>query len=151
MATTQVLHPTRATIRTVLAAVVAFAGIFPLIVNTAHLPEWSGVTVAVAVAAGITRVMALPAVENFLHTYVPWLSAAPSTPAAADVAVPEPTAFIAKPPANALLNSSAPVTTPVTPPAPPTPVVPPVTDASVHPTPPGPPAPPVAPPGTPVG
>lgn len=89
MAASQVVHPTRATIRTVFAAVVAFAGIFPLVVSTAGLPNSAGIAVAVAVAGGITRVLALPQVEVFLQTFVPWLSATPASAAAADVAVPE--------------------------------------------------------------
>lgn len=86
MAASQVLHPTRAVIRTVFAAALSFAALFPTIVDVAHLPQWSGIAAAVAVAGAVTRVFALPQVEIFLQQYVPWLSAAP---VAAETVVPD--------------------------------------------------------------
>jgi hypothetical protein len=86
MAASQVLHPTRAVLRTVFAAVVSFSAIFPLIVDAAHLSQAAGIGGAVAVAGAITRVLALPSVEAFLQQFVPWLSA---SPADAEVVVPD--------------------------------------------------------------
>lgn len=66
----------RRTIRTVVQTVLALAAGLPLIINAAGIPQTAaGVGVALAVAGGITRVMALPVVENLLPT---WLRAAPS-------------------------------------------------------------------------
>lgn len=87
-APSQVVHPTRATIRTLFAAVVSFAAIFPTLVDAAHVPQAAGVAAAVAVAGAVTRVLALPSVEVFLQTFVPWLSAAPADPAP-EVVVPD--------------------------------------------------------------
>lgn len=80
MAASQVLHPTRAVLRTVFAAVLSFAALFPTIVDAAHLPQWSGIAIAVAAAGGVTRIFALPQVEIFLQQFIPWLSAAPAAP-----------------------------------------------------------------------
>ncbi|MEW1774665.1 hypothetical protein [Streptomyces sp. NPDC086777] len=55
------------TVRTVIQGVVMFAVALPAIVNASGIPEslpW--VAGAVAVAAGVARVMALPAVEQLL-------------------------------------------------------------------------------------
>lgn len=67
---------TRRTIRTVVQTVLALAAGLPLIVNAAGIPEGAaGVGVALAVAGAITRVMALPVVDNLLPG---WLRAAPN-------------------------------------------------------------------------
>lgn len=55
------------TVRTVIQGVVMFAVALPAIVNESGIPEslpWVGG--ALAVAAGLARVMALPAVEQLL-------------------------------------------------------------------------------------
>jgi hypothetical protein len=66
----------RRTIRTVVQTVLALAAGLPLIVTAAGIPETAaGVGVALAVAGGITRVMALPVVENLLPA---WLRSAPN-------------------------------------------------------------------------
>ncbi|WP_019055030.1 hypothetical protein [Streptomyces prunicolor] len=55
------------TIRTVIQGVVMFAVALPAVVTASGIPEslpW--VAGALAVAAGLARVMALPAVEQFL-------------------------------------------------------------------------------------
>jgi hypothetical protein len=78
---TQVRHPWRATVRTVFAAVVAFASMAPLIYQaaTGDSPERAtGVAaIGLAVAGGVTRVLALPVVEQFLRRFVPFLAAQP--------------------------------------------------------------------------
>lgn len=78
----QVAHPWRATVRTVLWAVVAFAAMAPLIYQAATEQDpaaaagWAGT--ALAVLAGVQRVMTLPAVDGFLRLYAPWLAALPA-------------------------------------------------------------------------
>lgn len=74
---TQTVYPWRAVLRTVFQAVVSLAAILPLVVGAAGLPLVGGVAIALAVAGGITKVMALPEVEQFLQTFLPWLAAEP--------------------------------------------------------------------------
>ncbi|WP_432110777.1 hypothetical protein [Streptomyces sp. YPW6] len=65
----------RRTLRTVVQTVLGLAAGLPLIVDAAGIPRTAaGVAVALAVAGAITRVMALPVVENLLPQ---WLRAAP--------------------------------------------------------------------------
>lgn len=71
---TQVKHPWRATIRTTFQVGVALATLIPYVVTEAHIPVTAGVAQVVAVAAAITRVMALPSVAEFLKTFAPWLT-----------------------------------------------------------------------------
>lgn len=87
--TTQVRHPWRATVRTVLWATVAFAGMWALVVEAMGLDQdvaW--VTTSLVVTGAINRIMALPAVEAFLKEYAPWLAADPSK--GFDVSLEEP-------------------------------------------------------------
>lgn len=75
---TQVRRPWRATVRTGIAVVVALAAMLPALVDAAGIDEaWPPAAAALAIAAAITRVMALPAVEAFLARFVPWLAADP--------------------------------------------------------------------------
>lgn len=77
----QVTYPWRTTLRTVLWAVVAFAAMAPMIYTAATAQEpgqavgWVGG--ALAILAGVQRVMTLPAVDAFLRLYAPWLAASP--------------------------------------------------------------------------
>lgn len=77
----QVRYPWRSTLRTVLWAVVAFAAMSPMIYTAATAQEpgqavgWVGG--ALAILAGVQRVMTLPAVDAFLRLYAPWLAATP--------------------------------------------------------------------------
>lgn len=77
--TTQSQHPWRATIRTILAVVIALAAMAPAIYTAATMqsPELAtgAVGAALAIAAAITRIMALPIVETFLQRFLPWLAA----------------------------------------------------------------------------
>ena len=77
--TTQSLHPWRATVRTVFAVVIALAALAPAIYSaaTTQSPELAtgAAAGALAVAAAITRIMALPGVEAFLQRFIPWLAA----------------------------------------------------------------------------
>jgi hypothetical protein len=79
---TQVRRPWRSTARTVFQALVALATLIPFVVagiydGSADYP--AVVTQVLGVAAGVSRVMALPQVEKFLRTFFPWLAAAPKS------------------------------------------------------------------------
>ncbi|MEU9702823.1 hypothetical protein [Streptomyces sp. NPDC047981] len=72
-------EPTKRTARTVLQTAVALAVVLPAIVDASGLPAtlpW--VAGALAAAGALTRVMAVPAVQNLLPS---WLR---TTPGAAD-------------------------------------------------------------------
>lgn len=76
---TQSQYPWRATIRTILAVVIALAA-RSLVVNAAatmHGLELAtgSVVVALIIAAPFTRIRALPVVEVFPQHFVPWLAA----------------------------------------------------------------------------
>lgn len=77
--TTQSQHPWRATIRTVLAVIIAVAAMAPVVYTAATMqsPELAtgAAAAALTIAAAITRIMALPVVEAFLQRFVPWLAA----------------------------------------------------------------------------
>lgn len=73
---TQAQHPWRATVRTLFAAVVALAAMLPLLVDASGLDETAGpVAGALAIAGAITRIMAIPQVNDFLGQFLPFLSA----------------------------------------------------------------------------
>ena len=79
MATTQTAYPWRATLRTVFQALVGLAVAWPVIVEAIGLDTtWAWVSGSLAVAAAVTRVMALPAVDAWLSRFLPWLAAAPT-------------------------------------------------------------------------
>ncbi|MFB6806611.1 hypothetical protein [Streptomyces sp. NPDC056387] len=66
---------TRRTVRTVVQTVLALAAGLPLIIDASGIPQTAaGVGVALAVAGGVTRVMALPVVEALLPA---WLRTGP--------------------------------------------------------------------------
>lgn len=78
---TQVRRPWRSTVRTAFQALIALATLAPLIVGGVYTSSASYPAVVVqvlAVAAAITRVMALPGVETFLRRFAPFLAAAPA-------------------------------------------------------------------------
>lgn len=78
---TQVRRPWRATLRTAFQAVIALAAMAPFLVNASGLEEQvPAVAGFLAVAGAITRIMAVPQVEGFLQTFVPFLSASPRAP-----------------------------------------------------------------------
>ena len=74
---TQNAYPWRATVRTVFEVVLALAVVAPLVIATAGI---SGPAVAafLAACAAITRVMALPQVNDFLRRFIPWLADKPA-------------------------------------------------------------------------
>jgi hypothetical protein len=69
---TQVRHPWRATLRTVVAAL----PLVPVVVHELGLESVPWVVSAVVVIGGVTRVLAMPAVDGWLRRYLPWLAAA---------------------------------------------------------------------------
>lgn len=78
--TTQTRRPWRATARTVFQAVVGFASMWALIVAGLGLdPEWQWVSASLVVTGGITRLMAIPAVEDWLSHFFPFLAADPDS------------------------------------------------------------------------
>lgn len=76
---TQVQHPWRATLRTVIAGVVALVPVAPAIVAAAGLDAIPWVISALAVLAAVTRVLAVPQVHDWLAQYMPWLAPSPPT------------------------------------------------------------------------
>ncbi|MEV0430402.1 hypothetical protein [Micromonospora sp. NPDC050495] len=83
---TQTRHPWRATARTIFAAVVALLSLLPTIAAVAGIEAMPLVAQALAVAAAVTRVLAIPGVDDFLRRYLPFLASAP----AGEVAPPLP-------------------------------------------------------------
>ena len=74
---TQTRYPWRTTVRSGFQFVVGLAPMVPVIVDASGIPEGTaGVAGAIAISAGVTRVMALPAVDAFLQRFIPWLAAA---------------------------------------------------------------------------
>lgn len=74
---TQTRHPWRATVRTVFAAGVALLSLLPVIAVTAHVEAVPAVTQVLGVTGAITRVLAIPGVDEWLRRFVPWLAAEP--------------------------------------------------------------------------
>lgn len=73
--TTQETNPVRTTIRTIFQMVVSLAAMWFLIVEALGISQtipW--VASSIAVAAAITRLMAVPQVNEWLSTYIPWLA-----------------------------------------------------------------------------
>lgn len=80
---TQARHPGRAVYRTIVAVGVpalALLPLLPLIADTLHLTDVGWVVAVLGAAAGITRVLALPGVEAWMHKHLPDLAAQPRPP-----------------------------------------------------------------------
>lgn len=77
--TTQSQHPWRATVRTILAVIVALSAMAPSIYSAATQGSPEAATgaaaLALGIAAAVTRIMALPMIESFLQRFLPWLAA----------------------------------------------------------------------------
>lgn len=74
-ATSQEAYPLHSMARTVFQALVGLAAAWGLIVEAAHIDSaipW--VATSLAITAAITRVMTLPAVNQWLARFVPWLA-----------------------------------------------------------------------------
>ncbi|AUG78105.1 hypothetical protein CFP65_3305 [Kitasatospora sp. MMS16-BH015] len=77
---------TRRTLRTAVQTLLGLLTALPLLVSTAGLPATlPGLGVALAVATAVTRVMALPVVENLLPTWLRTPTAAPAAPTTPEV------------------------------------------------------------------
>lgn len=72
---TQVREPRRATIRTVVVAVLALIPILPEIARAAGVENIPWVAAFLGVVAAVQRVLVLESVEKWLNTYIPWLAA----------------------------------------------------------------------------
>lgn len=78
---TQELYPWRTVIRSVFEAAVSFAAMWGIIVVALGVDEtlpW--VAASLVVTGAVTKVMALPAVNDWLTRFVPWLAAQPPVP-----------------------------------------------------------------------
>ena len=74
---TQTQHPWRATVRTAFAALVGLLSLLPFIAAEAGISDVQIVGQVLAVAAAITRVLAMPGVNAWITAYIPWLAAQP--------------------------------------------------------------------------
>lgn len=70
---TQVVHPWKSTVRSAFQFIIGLAALIPFIATS--LPPVAAIGVVVGVAATITRIMAVPQVNDFLLLHVPWLAA----------------------------------------------------------------------------
>ena len=75
---TQTRHPWRATLRTLVAAAVGVLPLLPEILGGLHIGTAGTAGQFLVVTAGITRLLARPDVERWLHEYAPWLAAQPA-------------------------------------------------------------------------
>lgn len=80
---TQVARPWRTTIRTVFQGIVAAAAVAAPVYEAAVHQDAAAATgwaaTGLAVAAGVTRVMALPVVDRFLARFLPFLATQPAS------------------------------------------------------------------------
>jgi hypothetical protein len=75
---TQVTYPWRSTIRTAFQVAIAACAIWALVVEAAGVDQTNTIIAStIAAAAGVNRIMALPAVNDFIAKFVPWLAAEP--------------------------------------------------------------------------
>ncbi|KAB1111975.1 hypothetical protein [Micromonospora aurantiaca (nom. illeg.)] len=77
---TQARHPWRAVLRTIVAYIPPVAIMLPEAAKAAGVERWAWVATILAVAGGITRVLAVPSVNAFFQQVFPPLAAAPKTP-----------------------------------------------------------------------
>jgi hypothetical protein len=76
---TQVKYPWRSTVRSVFQFIVGLCALIPLLLNADGGAQHTGaVAVALTVAGAVTKIMAMPQVEDFLEAHIPWLAAKPS-------------------------------------------------------------------------
>lgn len=77
---TQVQHSWRAVARTALAVLMALASLTPEILSTAGLNQTVAGVQVLGVTAAVTRVLAMPGINAFLTSWLPFLAAAPAQP-----------------------------------------------------------------------
>jgi hypothetical protein len=78
-APTQTRYPWRATLRTVVAAAVSLLSLLPVIAATARVDAVPVVAQVLVVAGTITRILAIPGVDDWLRRYLPFLAASPTS------------------------------------------------------------------------
>lgn len=78
--TTQSARPWKATVRTVVTALVGSIPLIPVIVEQAGLGAIPWIASVTAVIATLARILADGRTERFLRTYFPWLAADPDVP-----------------------------------------------------------------------
>jgi len=75
---TQTVYPWRTVFRTIVQALIGLAAVFPLIVNASGVDETLPIiALMLGISGGVTRVMALAEVEEWLQKHFPWLAAEP--------------------------------------------------------------------------
>lgn len=74
---TQVAHPWRATLRTVAAGAVGLLPVVPVVADELGIASVPVVAGALAAIGVVTRVLATPVVEEWLHDHAPWLASRP--------------------------------------------------------------------------
>ena len=79
MTPTQTRYPWRAVLRTIVAYIPPVAVMLPEAAKAAGIERWAWVAAILAVAGGITRVLAVPSVNAFFQQAFPPLAAAPKT------------------------------------------------------------------------
>lgn len=81
MKPTQTQYPWRATARTVFQALVALAVVLPVAVNAAGInpDKWPWVAGVLLVAGAVTRVMAVPMVNDWIARFLPFLAPEPKS------------------------------------------------------------------------
>lgn len=72
---TQSRYPNRAMMRTIAAAIVGFLFLAPEIARVAGIESVPWIAGALGVMAIITRVLAIPAVNDWLRQFIPFLAA----------------------------------------------------------------------------
>lgn len=73
--TTQSTQPWRAVLRTTFAAAIGLMPVLPLIADTLDIDTVPAVACVLGGAAAVTRVLAIPEMEEWLRSWVPWLAA----------------------------------------------------------------------------
>lgn len=75
---TQSAHPWRATVRTIFAALIALAAmagpVYTAATNQAPEAATGWAALGLAIAGAVTRILALPQVDAWLHRFAPWLA-----------------------------------------------------------------------------
>lgn len=76
-APTQTAYPWRSTVRTGVQAAVGLVLLLPVMAEAGYLGSFPWLLPVVPIAAGLARLLAVPQVETYLKTWLPWLSAQP--------------------------------------------------------------------------
>lgn len=72
---TQVRNPWRTAFRTAFQVTLALASLIPVAAAAGGLETKAGVAQVIGVCVIVTRIMAMPAVDEFLRRFMPWLAA----------------------------------------------------------------------------